>query len=128
MQQPPPVSAMPPPMMSQPQASAPHMGQNANVSQTEQNFYAKCTKLVASVKPENQHMKQTVGNAIFDFVQQLTGQELAPKVTGMLIDLSHQEIQLYLQNYTEFQRKVNEAGGMLQGMQPKMPAPQGVRM
>jgi len=90
MQQPQPtVSAMPPAMMPQPQAANPHMQGNANISQTEQNFYAKCTKLVASVKPENQHMKQTVGNAIFDFVQQLTGQELAPKVTGMLIDLSH---------------------------------------
>jgi len=42
----------------------------------------------------------------------------------MLIDLSHQEIQLYLQNYVEFQRKVNEAGGMLQGVQPKMAPPQ----
>jgi len=44
-------------------------------------------------------LKTQVGNAIFDFVQTIKGREMAPKITGMLIDLNLDEIQAYLQNY-----------------------------
>lgn len=47
-------------------------------------------------------MKTQVGNAIFDFVQILKGRDIAPKITGMLIDLNLEEIQAYLVNYREF--------------------------
>jgi hypothetical protein len=73
-------------------------------------------------------LHQSVGNAIFDFVQQNTGRELAPKITGMLIDLSLEEIQAYLSSYSEFKKKVYEAQRMLEGMkaaQPGMPQPMG---
>lgn len=61
-------------------------------------------------------MKQQVGNAIFDAVQHLKGGNLAPKITGMLIDLNIEEIQVYLTNYREFVKKVGEAGNLLNEM------------
>ena len=56
-------------------------------------------------------------------MQTLKGRELAPKITGMLIDLNLEEIQQYLTNYREFQKKVSEAGNLLDSMS-KMAAPQ----
>ncbi len=82
-----------------------------------QKFYHHTSKLVPSVKAENPHMKQQVGNAIFDFVQTVKGRELAPKITGMLIDLNLDEIQAYLTNYNEFLKKVSEAATLLTEMQ-----------
>lgn len=78
-----------------------------------QKFYANTLKLVPSVKAENPHLKQHVGNAIFDYVVQLRGTHLAPKITGMLIDLPLDEITNFLSNYAEFMKKVNEAATLL---------------
>jgi len=64
-----------------------HSGQDPVV----RNFYDATLKLVPSVKAENPHLKQQVGNAIFDFVTKLKGAALAPKITGMLIDLPLEE-------------------------------------
>lgn len=41
---------------------------------------------------------------------------MAPKITGMLIDLNIDEIQTYLTNYTEFVKKVGEAANLLNEM------------
>jgi hypothetical protein len=82
----------------------------------EQRFYMQTSKLVPSVKAENPHMKQQVGNAIFDFVSKIKGPDLAPKITGMLIDLNLEEIQAYLTNYREFLKKVTEAANLLTEM------------
>lgn len=46
----------------------------------------------------------------------MKGRELAPKITGMLIDLNLDEIQAYLTQYQEFIKKVNEAGNLLNEM------------
>lgn len=45
---------------------------------------------------------------------------MAPKITGMLIDLNLDEIQAYLSNYQEFKKKVAEAAVLLE---PKMAMP-----
>jgi hypothetical protein len=76
-------------------------------------FYANTIKLVPSVVAANPHMKQQVGNAIFDFVTKLKGSQFAPKITGMLIDLPHEDIKGFLQNYAEFHKKVEAAGNLL---------------
>ncbi len=54
-----------------------------------------------------------MGNTIFEFVQLAKGGDLAPKVTGMLIDLTLQEIESYLTNYRDFLSKANEAGNLI---------------
>jgi hypothetical protein len=78
-----------------------------------QAYYQKTAKIVPSCKADNPHLKQSVGNAIFDFVTQLKGPELAPKITGMLIDLPLNETQSFLTNYGEFRQKVEEAASLL---------------
>ena len=90
-----PIFSQQPMMQPQPSMPPPQMQPSLVVqppSLEEQRFYQQTTKLVPSVKTENPHMKQSVGNAIFDFVQQLKGREFAPKITGMLIDLNLEEI------------------------------------
>lgn len=86
----------------------------------EQEYLNSTLKLLPSVKEENPHLKQSVGNAIFMFVEKTKGSELAPKITGMLIDLTIPEIQHFLANYNEFIKKVNEAAHMLDQMQQQM--------
>ena len=49
-------------------------------------------------------------------MQTVKGRELAPKITGMLIDLNLDEIQAYLTNYNEFLKKVSEAASLLTEM------------
>jgi hypothetical protein len=61
----------------------------------------------------NPQYKQTVGGAIFEFVQSLV-ESFAPKVTGMLIDLPVAEIQKYLVNFDLFLQRVSEATRLLQ--------------
>lgn len=100
-----------------------HQGQNPQISQAEQMFYQNTMKLVPSIVPANPHMKQQVGNAIFDFVTKLKGNQFAPKITGMLIDLPHEEIKVFMQNYSEFVKKVNDAGNLLQVQSQQQPGP-----
>jgi len=89
-------------------------------------FYNQTKNIVPSVKADNPHLKQHVGNIIFDYVTQLRGKDLAPKITGMLIDLPLQEIHLYLTNYNEFQKKVHEAANLLQSQMGQAPTPTGM--
>jgi hypothetical protein len=43
----------------------------------------------------------------------LVGQEKAPKITGMLIDLPLEEIKAYLVDFSKLQAKVTEATNLL---------------
>jgi hypothetical protein len=61
----------------------------------------------------NPQYKQTVGGAIFEFVQSFV-QGYAPKVTGMLIDLPVPEIQKYMVNFDLFQQRVSQATQLLE--------------
>jgi len=46
-------------------------------------------------------------------VEAIAGEENAPKITGMLIDLPMEEIKGYLQNYNKLQEKIAEAHSLL---------------
>jgi len=54
-----------------------------------------------------------VGEVIYEFVEKIAGDEKAPKITGMLIDLPIEEIQGYIQNYSKLEEKVREANALL---------------
>jgi hypothetical protein len=58
-----------------------------------------------------------VGEYIYEYVAKLIGEERAPKVTGMLIDLPLEEIKCYLLDYRELQNKVEEAINVLRQYQ-----------
>jgi len=40
-----------------------------------------------AVVPQNPNLKQFVGEFIYEYVEKFVGEEKAPKITGMLIDL-----------------------------------------
>ena len=61
----------------------------------------------------NPYLKEQVGNLIFDFVQNLIGQEKAPKITGMLIELPVVQVKQYLSSYDALKLKVSEANNLL---------------
>ena len=68
---------------------------------------------MAAVTPANPNVKTHVGQVIFRFVVNLVGQEKAPKVTGMLIDLSIGEMLKYLQHFDLFVGNINQALALL---------------
>ena len=64
-------------------------------------FYGITVSILGEVNEMNPHYKRTVGGAIFEFVQSFV-QDIAPKVTGMLIDLPVAEIQKFMVNFDLF--------------------------
>ena len=71
------------------------------------DFYAATTTILAAVTPANPNVKRHVGTIIFRFVKNLVGEEKAPKITGMLIDLSIPEMLKYLQHFDLFVGNIN---------------------
>lgn len=58
-------------------------GQNPMVMQ----YMQVCSRLLPSITEKNPYLKEKVGEAIFPFIRQMVGNERAPKITGMLIEL-----------------------------------------
>ena len=52
------------------------------------SFYEKTVHLLEKVNESNPQYKQDVGNVLFPFVASITSESYAPKITGMIIDLS----------------------------------------
>lgn len=77
-------------------------------------FYNKTMPIYAAITEINPTYKQTVGTCIFEFVTKLVGQQYAPKITGMLIDLPIPEIQRYVTNFNLFAERVHQAQQLLQ--------------
>jgi len=53
------------------------------------------TVILPAIIPDNPNYKDQVGTVLYEFVAQLVGPQ-APKITGMLIDLPINDIQLIL--------------------------------
>jgi len=83
-----------------------------------QMYMTKAMPLIPAVHPANPNYKGQVGEAIFEFVEKIAGEEKAPKITGMLIDLPMEEIVGYLKDFGKLQEKISEADNLLrQNMQ-----------
>jgi len=74
-----------------------------------QRYVMATAKFIPAVTEKNPHMKEQVGQCIFDFIQMLVGPEKAPKITGMLIELPVQQIKTYMGSFEALQMKVKEA-------------------
>ena len=70
-------------------------------------------QLVPAVVPQNPNYKEQVGEFIYEYVEKIAGDEKAPKITGMLIDLPMEEIRGYLTDYAKLQGKISEAHQLL---------------
>ena len=82
-------------------------------------YNQKGFSLLPYIVPENQSLKQMVGEFIYPYVEKLVGDANAPKITGMLIELPLEEIKQYLYDANRFYIKVGEAVNLLQSMVPQ---------
>ena len=53
--------------------------------------------------------KEIIGTAIYRHIHDMVGEDHAPKVTGMIIDLDPVELNMSIQQYGDLQSKVNSA-------------------
>jgi hypothetical protein len=75
---------------------------------------AVAARISPAVQERNVHYQEQVGQAIYDYIADMVGPEMAPKITGMLIDLPIPQIHHYLSSYEALQAKVIEAKTHLQ--------------
>jgi hypothetical protein len=79
----------------------------------EQAYAQKGFMIAPAVAPQNPNYKTQVGEFIFEYVEQVAGEDNAPKITGMLIDLPIPEIKGYLTDFNRLVEKINEAKNLL---------------
>jgi len=72
-------------------------------------------RVLPAVQPNNPNYKSQVGEFIYEYVEKIAGEDKAPKITGMLIDLPIQEIQGYIVDFGKLQVKISEANTLLSG-------------
>lgn len=103
-----PMAQMPPQpgMPSIPQGAP---GQNPMIVQ----YMQVCGRLLPSVTEKNPYLKEKVGEAIFPFIRNMCGNERAPKITGMLIELPVEQIKAYMSNFDNLHCKVKEASDLI---------------
>lgn len=90
---------------------------NFNGSQGQVNYsnhyLFQTSKLLPSVTERNPYLKEQVGTLIYDYVCMIIGQEKAPKITGMLIELPVVQMKEYLSSFEALKLKVKEANTLL---------------
>ena len=57
--------------------------------------------------------KEIIGTAIYKHVHEMVGEEHAPKVTGMIIDLDPVELNVSIMQYSDLHSKVTSAMQLL---------------
>ena len=57
--------------------------------------------------------KEIIGTAIYRHIHEMVGEEHAPKVTGMIIDLDPVELNMSIQQFGDLQSKVQSAMQLL---------------
>lgn len=66
-----------------------------------------------AIDTENPNYKNMAGEYIYEYVNRMVGEEKAGKITGLLIDLSIEEIKAYLYDFNRLLYKVGEANNFL---------------
>ena len=56
---------------------------------------------------------EKIGEEIYTYVQKMAGDENAPKITGMIIDLPMEELEKSVATWKEFEEKVREGMDLL---------------
>ena len=77
-------------------------------------YLQQSQRLIPAVDTANPNYKQQVGEVIYEYVEKISNENLAPKITGMLIDLPLEDIRAYLGNYSILEEKVKQAESLLQ--------------
>jgi len=84
-------------------------------------YQQACAKILPSCNERNPHLKEQVGQAIFEFVGMLVPHERAPKVTGMLIEIPVDQIRQYMADFNVFKARVQEANALIDTSEKQMP-------
>ena len=71
-------------------------------------FYKSTGPILNRLIESNPNYKQEVGNATFEFVKKIVGEEDAPKITGMFIEFPLSEINEKLVDYDSFSQFILE--------------------
>ena len=113
-------------MLNQSMSQMSSMGRNASsVTQQPQfvdaeyarAYYTEIRDMFASHEyksaPDRKTKKDIVGNAIYKHVEKLVGEQKAPKITGMLIDLPEVELNYSIVKWAEFEQKALSALQMI---------------
>jgi len=58
---------------------------------------------------DRKEKKEIVGNTIYKHVEKIVGDQKAPKITGMLIDLPEAELNFSVSQWNHFEQKVMSA-------------------
>jgi len=70
-------------------------------------------------KGAERHLKkEIVGNTIYKHVEKIVGDQRAPKITGMLIDLPEVELNFSISNFLNFEQKVLSAEELIKQNNP----------
>merc|ERR1711988_1718841 len=94
-------------MQQPPQPQMPQM--NPNNMSLAQKYAATTQKYIPAINQNNPHLRQQVGSCIYEYVQYIVGEDKAPKITGMLIELPIPQIKEYMMDFGNLQVKVKEA-------------------
>jgi polyadenylate-binding protein len=109
--------------MQQMGAPQQHMSQAQPPQQQQsmdQKYVADCSRILPSIVPENPTYRDNAGTAFYQYVIQIVGPNLAPKVTGMLIDLKIEDVRQMMSDFNLFQTRVNQANEVLKRQQQQM--------
>jgi hypothetical protein len=79
--------------------------------------------MLPGIVANNPNIKQFVGEFIYEYVEKFVGEEMAPKITGMLIDLPLEEIKGYIYDFYKIQQKIFEAREILTQIQRQQAPP-----
>jgi len=95
----------------------PGMNAPLNIPPHVVQYQTEAYRVLPAAHPQNPNYKSQVGEFIYDYVEKLSSETHAPKITGMLIDLPIPEIHAYLRDFNSLSIKVKEAHSLLQGQQ-----------
>lgn len=70
---------------------------------------------------QSRQKKEMVGNTIYKHVEKLVGDQRAPKITGMLIDLPEAELNYSISQWINFEQKVMSALNLISRSDPDAP-------
>lgn len=99
---------------------APNAQMNTQNMPPHIRYQQACAKILPSCSERNTHLKEQVGQAIFEFVGMLVPHERAPKVTGMLIEIPVDQIRQYMQDFNVFKARVQEANNLIDNSEKAM--------
>ena len=80
----------------------------------DQRYLMSCQQIINAVVVENPNYKEQVGTVLFEYIQHIVGPAMAPKVTGMLIDLSIDDIRIIMQDWQLLNTRIQQASELLE--------------